>query len=245
MEKQRKLYAVISVVLVLLCVLFFFGRSTSGGYEPIVLPPAEDEGQQSGGSGSELNDRVSMVTVTADTVQQVIASLQRPESYSATLSVTTHWSGGSGSVETAVYVQQGLTRADTKEKNGQLRHVLTDGRETAVWYGEEETVRRLPAGQFDADDELRIPSYEDVLQLDSEQILTADHRYYGTVPCIFVETQQEGYRCCYYVRSADGLLQAAEIYWEESLIYEAVFLSISLTAGEEALFLLPDGTALS
>ena len=245
MEKQRKLYAAISVALVLVCVVFFFGRSNSGGYDPIVLPPVEDDSQQSAGSSSELNDRVSMVAVTTETVQSVIASLHRPESYTASLTVTTYWSGGSGSVQTAVYVQQGLTRADTTANNGQVRHMLTDGENTAVWYGEETDYYRLPAGQFDADDELRLPSYEDVLELDEGQILEADHRYYGTVPCIFVSTEQEGYECCYYVRSADGLLQAAEIRWEGTLIYEAVFSSISAAAGEDSLFLLPDGSALS
>ena len=112
-------------------------------------------------------------------------------------------------MQTAVYVQQGLTRADTTPNNGQVRHMLTDGENTAVWYGEETDYYRLPAGQFDADDELRLPSYEDVLELDEGQILEADHRYYGTAPCIFVSTEQEGYECCYYVRSADGLLRPA------------------------------------
>ena len=244
MEKQRKLYAIISVVLVSVCVIFFFGRVNSGGYKPIVLPPEEEDTRQEAGS-SELNDLITMVAVTPDTVQDVIASLSRPESYSANLTVLTYWSGGSGSVTTAVAVRSGLTRADTTGENGQVRHVLTDGKQTAVWYNNETAYTRLVAGQFDADDEINVPSYEDVLELDAGKIQVADYRYYGTVPCVYVQTEQGEYRCCYYVRTADGLLQAAETWWQDILTYEAIFSGISADPGEDSLFLLPDGSELS
>ena len=50
------------------------------------------------------------------------------------------WKGGSGAYETAAAVSGGWTRTDRTLPGGRVRHALTDGETTYIWYDSEKEV---------------------------------------------------------------------------------------------------------
>lgn len=210
--------------------------------EEITLPAPNTAPEQSGG---ELEGgALTVVEVTPETVQAAVATLRRPERYRRTVTVEQFWTGGSGSSETAVAVLGPWTRTDRTMPDGRVRHTVTGPETVYIWYNTETEVYAAPAGEITADHEQPIPTYEDVLELETERILAADYREASGVPCIYVEAQEGEYVLRYWVSVETGLLTAAEKLLGEETVYRMA----SLTLGEEptaADMTLPDGTVLA
>lgn len=209
----------------------------------ITLPDsAPSQEQLPGGTGGET--AATVIEVAPDTVQAAIATLSRPESYRRTVTVEQFWSGGSGAYETAVFVGGGWTRTDRSMAGGRVRHAVTNGETTYIWYDSEEA-RALPAGGISADNEQTIPTYEDILELPAEAIVSADYRVISGVNCIYVETAADGgYVLRYWVSVDTGLLAAAERLLEGETVYRMAALALEQALPAAADFTLPDGTVL-
>lgn len=199
-------------------------------------------------AGSELQqpDAVVRVEVTTETVQAAIETLKRPRSYVRVLAVERLWSGGSGYTRTTVAVSGGLTRADTTESSGRVRHTITDGETTYIWYDADRTYYAGSAGDISPDQEQSIPTYEDILALDTDQIAQADYRAFLEEDCIYVETAEDsqGYVLRYWVSVASGLLIGAEKLCSGETVYRMGAQPVADTQPTAADFTLPDGTVL-
>ena len=166
-----------------------------------------------------------MLAVTPQTVQAAAATLSRPAEYCRALLVTQYWSGGHSSSTVTVTVSGEQTRVDLELPGGQIRHTLTDGVRTCLWYDADTVFYALPAGSITADNEQHIPTYENVLSLPPEAVVSADYREFGGAPCLYAETASgDGYVRRWWVSVDSGLLAAAEtlydgetVYWMEAL----------------------------
>ena len=192
------------------------------------------------------SDALTVVAVTPDTVQAAIASLERPQAYRRTVTIEQIWNGGSSSSEIEVTVRGGWTRTDRTMPGGQTRHTVTDGETTHIWYNSGEKIFTAAAGEISADMEQGIPTYEDVLALPKDAIVTADYRVISDVNCIYVETAPDegGYALRYWVDVNTGLLVASEKLAEGSAVYRMASLEADRSTPADAVFVLPDGTAL-
>lgn len=212
----------------------------------ITLPPPSASAAQSGSGEQEPSDAVIRVEVTPQTVQAAVKTLHRPDSYIRTLSVEWLWSGGSGEVRTTVTVHQNLTRADTVEIDRHVRHMITDGRKTYIWYDNDRNYYAGAAGGISADQEQSIPTYEDILELDANQITAADYRTFSGEDCIYVETgeDQYGYALRYWVSVKSGLLAGAEKLHNGEIIFRMTAQPLSDEQPAPENFVLPDGKSL-
>lgn len=204
-----------------------------------------DAGEEGGDSLPQTDVAPGQIAVTPETVQRVIETLSRPESYQRTVTVRYFWQeGGSGSVESTVSCLAPYTRIDTRLPDGLIRHCITDGKTSYLWYGTERKVREAVSDEISADDEQMIPTYEDVLEYDAEDITEAGYIVHNGVNCIFVRVKVSQERTlCYYVSVDSGLLTASEQYEDEVLVYEmsAEESAVPATANN---FTLPDGRCL-
>lgn len=248
MKKRKigKFTAIGFAVLILLVVAILLSnglRRSSRIVLPDTTQPAEDPSASEGGGGTA----VIPVTVTPQTVQLAIESLHRPASYRRTITAERLWSGGSGTTRTTVAVSGGWTRTDAAPDGQQVRHTLTDGQTTYIWYGSQSEVYRCAAGDISADEEQGIPTYEDVLALPVSQIEKADYRSLSGVNCIYVETGEDddGYVMRYWVSVNTGLLAAAEWLQNGTTIYRMGAPSLDASGPTAADFTLPDGTVLT
>ena len=193
--------------------------------------------------------------MTPETVQRVIESLSRPQSYERSFSVERFWPGGSGTTVVEVCHAYGWTRLDSSD-SVETRHVIlrdppdepseadADGN-CWIWYGGE-TAFFSGSAALSADEEQGLPTYEDILLLPQESILTSDYRTLDNTACIYVETRSDsnGYQERYWVDVETGLLAAAEWLEGETLIYRMSSIAADSDPVSAERFTLPDGTVL-
>lgn len=188
------------------------------------------------------------IEVTVDTVQAIIASLHRQDSYYRQLTCQTFWNGGSSITSAQTWVDSGYTYSRVVLPSGSVRYSLSDGDVLHFWYAGSGTYLTAPADTLNADLAQRIPTYEDVLALPTERICDAGYSAYGGEhPCVYVETSVDelGYKERYWVSVETGLLVAAETEQDGQII-----LSVNAThpiispCPSNIKFALPDGTVL-
>ena len=92
----------------------------------------------------------------------------------------------------------------------------------------------------------RIPTYEDVLALEQEEITSTGYEKYAGSDCIFVELEQEelGSRERYWIAVSNGLLVAAERVKDDQLLYRMTAQYTESPVPLNSAFVLPDGTVL-
>ena len=234
------------IVLVMLVIVLMLANSLRRSAH-IVLPEEPGTSDQENQEGQGSDSSMGIVEVSPDTVQAAIETLERPDQYRRTITVERLWNGGSGTSEIDVTVSGKWTRTDVTLADGQIRHAITDGETTYIWYNSARQVYTASAGSITADDEQAIPTYEDILQLPTERIAVADYRTLSGINCIYVETSQDpdGYTLRYWVGVDTGLLVAAEKLQEGETVYRMGALSVDLTVSQEESFTLPNGTHLN
>lgn len=245
MNEKRRNWITWAFILVTIVVVLLMLTSTLQRPNRIQLPATDiSSGQTS--ADTEGNDALKVISVTPKTVQAAIESLERPEAYQRDVTVEQIWSGGSGTMELTTTVRDGWTRTDRTLPGGRVRHSVTDGETTHIWYNGDAAVYTAAAGDISADDEQGIPTYEDVLALPADQIVTADYRVISDVNCIYVETapDEDGYVFRYWINVETGLLAVAEKLMGEEAVYRMAALTVNDTIPEANLFVLPDGRAL-
>ena len=104
------------------------------------------------------------VEVTPETVQTVISSLSRPDSYYRELTVTLFWEGGESAEQVEIWADGGYVRT-TIATGGTVQYRLVGEGKLRLWYAGDQTWQETEAGDGTADLAQRIPTYEDVLDL--------------------------------------------------------------------------------
>ena len=232
----------VTMTVVVVAVMMF---ATLRRPERIALPSVE---MTSGEVSGEMTgtESLTLVEVMPETVQAAIATLARPGEYQRTVVVERFWEGGSNSAQSAVAVSGEWTRVDRTLPNGQVRHAVTNGETTYIWYDQESSIRQVAAGMISADDEQLIPTYEDVLELDAAAIVVADYRIVSERQCIYVETEvdDDGYVRRFWVDLNNGLLNMAETLQHDEVVYRMAAIQVEPLLESVLQFTLPDGTFL-
>ena len=246
MDRKRLTYFTFSFLILILLVVLLFARGTTRRSDRITLPDPDSDSQGGTQLPNSEDSALDLIEITPETVQTAIATMSRPEAYSRTVTVELFWEQGSRGEDTAVYVRGGLTRMDTQLSDGSTRHLLTNGETTCLWYNAGSDWSSFPAGKFSQDAELRLPTYEDILDLPPEEIIDADYSAYEGVYCIRVATAEDayGYTTVYWIAVDTGLLAAAETYQGETMTYRMQGLTVDTAEPAEELFLLPDGSEI-
>lgn len=257
MERKNKLVLFLLIVLVMTVALISsFGLNFfAGGGAEIVLPtPAATE--PGGEAGLEGGGLVLPVRTTPETVQNIIATLTRPENYART--VTVEMATGSdqaGSFTASVLVDGAWTSIELTQSfqpMGTQYTIVYTAPESGEgklyrWYAGSTEVKTWPVGERGADLAQHIPTYEDVLALDRDAIVDANYVTRDGVPCVYVETAVDdlGYLERYWVSTDNGLLIASETVKDDVVVMRMRSTEAEvLQAAEKDRFTLPDGTVL-
>lgn len=246
-EKKRTVMAVVIIVVVLAAVLYSFFLNLFAPTPRLVIADpnagqsADPVAQESGQSGGVA------VEVTPQTVQSLIASLERYESYRRTVSVEYFDAGQSlGAVTAQVWADGGWVRTSASLSSGVVEHTVVGDGALWLWYDGGEQVYSGPAADRAADLSQRLPTYEDVLALDKKSITAAGYEERDGQPCVYVEAAGSGGGAeRYWVSVSSGLLVAAETELAGEVVYAMSSRDVVSPLDEaEGIFALPDGTAL-
>ncbi len=245
--KNRTILVLLIAAVIVVAMLSSFGM---GLFAPdtarIVLPTPTASGGPGGPSGGQ--DSLVRVEVTPETVQNVIRTLARPESYYRQVTVEDFWGDGESGVTTAeVWVDYGWTRTRAVWPGGTVRHSIVGDGQIWLWYEDAQQVFSGPADAYSADLEgQRIPTYEDVLDLETDSISETGYVEQGGLSCIYVETAADalGYQERYWVAVESGLLACAETVKEGQVVYRMSSYSVQRPVSDGVSFALPDGTVM-
>ena len=245
-RRNRNILVVLIGIVIVVAMLSSFGL---GLFAPqtaqIQLPtPADSPSQAPAGQQDYIQ-----VEINPHTVQHVVAeTLTRPESYGRTVTIQDFWGEEESGVTTAtVWVDEGWTHTAAILPGGTVRH--TRGGEGRCWLGDGGSSRGVTGAAEENSADLegqRIPTYEDVLELEEADIADAGYEDREGVACIYVETAPDslGYVDCYWISVDSGLLAWAETTLDGTLVYQMSAPSVERPVPEQAEFILPDGTVL-
>jgi hypothetical protein len=246
MNNRRRItvFAIISAMLIALSVLLALVFTNRGGTAELILP--DTQLPISASDDPDADHAPMSVEVTPDTVQAVIRTLSRPDSYSRNVTVESSWEGGSAQYRISSRVKGGRERLSV-ECDGwdEAKNILLTEDEITIWYGSD-TSRRYTAPRRSGDsgpdlgDELgMIPTYEDVLELDPDKINDAGYvRRDGWKIMVAATDDITGCERYYYVSVDTGLLEAAEVYDGDRRIYLMQAGAAELNAPDDSVFLI-------
>lgn len=250
-ERKRTIFVVVIALVLMVALLYSFGLSLFSRIPQLELanPNATETAEPGGdpsGEGAGL-----LVAVTPETVQDVIVSVSRYESYSRTLTITYTWGDEDSAVITAkMWEDSGWRRTSLVLPSGIIENSIIGEGQLWLWYDDgvaQTEVFRGSAAESNPDLFQRIPTYEDVLSLDPSQIISADYLEYDGQSSIYVEAENTelGYLYRYWVSETNGLLMAAETEKAGVLVYRMQSNEvISPLPGSDEIFTLPDSTIL-
>lgn len=216
----------VGVMVIVIAISLNFGLLQNEQTAAVILPDTSPGIQDGDHSSGENAQGEGIIKITPETVAYAIGALSRPEAYSRTLTVTNFWSGGQGKSAIDVYVSGDDTKAVI---NGE-KHILISGDTLSIWYSGQTNVFTGKASENDDDEFQTIPTYEDILSLDPEDITDAGYIPYNGENCIYVVyvTGEMHYSTTVHISVATGLLTACSIYDGESLIYTVTSDNVSL-----------------
>ena len=245
MEQNRRTRVAVLIALIVVLAVFgsfaysIYSAQTSG----ITLPSLQPDSS----TDSPAGQHAQRVEVTTGTVQAVIASLDRADSYYRPLTVQTFWDGGSSVTSVQTWVDGGCTYSRVVQPSGSVRYSLSDGTALYYWYSGSSAYMTAPANSLNADLAQRIPTYEDVLDLPPDLIRSAGYSAYGDHPCVYAETEADelGYLERYWVSVESGLLVAFEAEKDGQIVLSVnATYPITAPCPSNVRFALPDGTVL-
>ena len=230
MEPKKRLLVTLAVVaLIAGAMLVSFGRNLVALNTPhVVLADTSGSGSDTSDGSLSPSNVYQRVEVTPRTVQSVIATLDRSDSYYRELTVESFWTGGSSSTAVQVWCDGDWCHVRQALPSGAVRHDLTGGGKLYYWYDGSQQYQTAPADGLSAD-------------------LAADYRQLEGLSCIYVEVRLDDPQRTerYWIGLDSGLLVQAEAEETGTLTYRLSALSPITTAyNAAAAFSLPDGTSL-
>ena len=217
-ERKRTIFVVIIALVLMIALLYSFGPSLFSRVPQLELANPNATATAEPGTDPFGDGAGVLVEVTPETVQDVIASVSRYESYSRTLTITYTWGDENVSVLTAkVWEDSGWKRTALVLPSGIIENSIVGEGQLWLWYddGSEivpEKIFRGIAAEVNSDLFQRIPTYEDILLLEPSQITSAEYLDYNGQPSIYVEAEnvELGYLYRYWISETNGLLMATE-----------------------------------
>lgn len=246
-QKNRLLLTLLVIALIVGAMFTSFGRGLFAFHTPKVTLPDTSNTQPGGSSSSPADQSYLRLEVTPETVQSVIATLSRTDSYYRELTVERFWSGGSSSTGIQVWTDGGWTKVRRATSPGPIRWDLVGPDGAWLWYDSSKSYVSIPADDLAADLAQLMPTYETVLALDPEAITDAGYEDRGGLPCVYVQAQghERGYVLRYWVNIQSGLLVSAETEVDGELVYRmTAYAAIQSPCPGTAQFSLPDGTVM-
>ncbi|HHU22911.1 MAG TPA: hypothetical protein GXZ52_05770 [Clostridiales bacterium] len=240
MKRKFPLIAVaVLAVAVLALLVSRYGRSIDSDTPAVVLPSAV-VGENMDQEPDDQEGSAQKAEVTPKTVQAVLATLSRADSYSRSITVESFYEGGGSKTEVNVWVRGDSVRI-TEMGQGETKNILIVDNDVYIWHEDSSKHYVGSLSRGDADKYQHLLTYEDILTLDPDQITDAGYTEYGGESCIFAEYRAGtlGYIYRIYVSVKTGLLMGAESYDGNTVIYRMTSDIPDISTPPDEVFALP------
>ena len=245
MKKRTALMFSAGLFLIVLAVLFSLlingSLRSEGG---IVLPQSSTQIEEAVDIAKRNRRKINEVTVTADNVQAVIATLSRPQAYGYTAEKTYYYPSGSALSLSLVRVSGDRGRVDVFDTTGtvykQLVCTLTN---VYIWGRGELSYYTADRNAFSLEDEAGVPTYESILAISADDIIDAGVREHNGRLCVYLTSSYElgRYTREWYVDIDSGLMYSCDTREGGELVCSVVCRDMTIGEQDGGLFVLPNG----
>ena len=248
-DRKRTVFVVVIAFVLMVALLYSFGLNLLTPRPQLELADPDVLGSAEPGTTVPGEETGILLKVTPTTVQSIVATLSRYESYSRMMTITYVWGneGQSETITVRVREDSGWKRTEIFSASGETEHSIVGEGQIWLWFGDEDEVFLGDATGISSDLLQYVPTYEDVLALDPSFITNAGYEEYNGQPCIYVEAENQelGYIYRYWISEISGLLMATETEKFGTVVYRMTSNEvISPCADSDSAFVLPDGTVL-
>lgn len=253
MKKSTAIGAVlVTIVLVAGSVMLFFRSPGGTGQEHISLPGIAEEQTEPSENIAEINmKKVRQVVIGRENVQQVLATLSRPDEYWAETELKYTFTQDSEAVEQVFivksWVKGGKSKAELylvrENARAIVKNTVLTPNNLYVWEKSAETMSIGKPGDFSGDDWAHIPTYEMLTSLDIGNISSGGLDESGEFILVESTNPDSGYREEWTVSVAKGLLVEYICYDGQQKVFGArVAASSAQDEGiDDEVFMLPTG----
>lgn len=219
MRRKNSFFA-ITLVLIAVIALIIVVQWQRDIETPSISVPRPEASMPGGSTGSENEP----LEIQPDTVQALIASIERPDAYSRKYRVHIFYTGGDGEAEAEVSLfRKGGQYRITHTQNGRTRDTLFSDGNMYWWNDSTSGYKSAALSELDPntlDMHARLILYEELLEIPVEDILEASSKTLLNEICIFVEYRHsDRYVYRLYVSVEKGLLVAAEVLEDGKIVY--------------------------
>lgn len=243
MDKKRVTVIAVAGAFILAVAVFLVLTFGSGrDHTPPVLLPTEAPGSSVGEEHPEDSDAALdrlLIQVDRRTVRDVVAAMERPENYYASVTVTLFWEDRVSATEKELWRSGDTSRVRSQRGEEAARNCIWTPEQATVWYEGSEDIWSGPPGEVDADDEMLLYPYELAADPASGTILQAEYTALGEDNCIYVQLQDGQIVTELWVGTESGLLLRCCRWQGGAVIYEMQLNSLSIGTVEEESFRLP------
>lgn len=236
--KRNNFIVIISLALVALIAIIIFVQWGSSTNTPSISVPSPSASAQE----SDSINTSALLDIDADSVQALIASIERPDSYSRKYRVRTFWDGGESEAEITVYCNGEQYRI-IHRLNGKETNILFSDGKRHTWYDDPNDVSTVDIDTLDKnslDLYARLIVFEELLDVPKEDILGASSEVILNEICISVEYRHsDTYVYRLYVSIKKGLLVAAEALENGKTVYLLEADSPDISIPKDEMFMLP------
>jgi len=198
------------------------------------------------GSGSSDTDLYKRLDITTENVREVVGTIVRPGSYSRDVTVSRYWTGGQQDTVLNTACNNGVSGTYCSDTG---KHTVDTPEKTYVWYdGSDIVYEYAPSnGYRNADENAMLITYEDVVSLRPEMIVSAGYGEYCGERCISVSYKSDrlDYITTCHISIDTGLVLGAEIFSGEFKVYGMASSNYTESPEDLSLLKLPDGTDLT
>lgn len=239
------LIAAMFVVAVGIFVSFFLSFSNQNDSYTITLPGQGSAVIDTSPDIGESNrNQMHTVSVDADNIQAVVASLQRPAKYQCQMEMTYFYRDTRTVLQSQLWKDGDLVRISQQTADEQAAQQVLLTRDWAYLWGKEGIYTCFARQEKDLDLYSRAPSYEDLVSMPQGQLLVGELRELDGQLCLYAETKDAltGELEQWYVLVENGLLlyAAGTLDGINTYIYRMTGLQLALDS--TGVFTLPDGS---
>ena len=195
-------------------------------------------------------DALNRVEVTRESIHDVISTLSRPDVYTREVFIKTFWEGGQTEYQINTTVVYGITSLRILAPMSAEKRIIITSDKLYIWYKGDSApyigaIGSTGDGYRTADEWQMLVTYEELLELDQENIIEVGYTEFNGEDCIYAEYLSPllGYMRKYYISIDIGLVIGAEEYDENgALVYFMTTGECAVGEADPAVFTIPDGT---
>lgn len=248
--KKKKLAWLVAlctaVMIITLAVSFYLSSVRHHSNDQMIVLPGQngDEISVSKGEMGENAAKLDGITIDKTNVKKVIATLVRPQEYymEATTSLIYHSDKNEQNLRFSVKGDMAKIQI-LSPVNVALKHIIITPYNYYSWNNGARGFYKGARGDYSYDDAGAMPTYEDVLNINDEEIIDAAFVKFGSEACIFVAVNNalSGAQDSYYISVSSGLLYASQSKAGGMMVYEMQQTSLEIKEIANNEFNLPTG----